>query len=154
MRLRPARTDEAAALSGLCMRSKAAWGYDTAFMEASRAALTVTSERIAQGAVVVAEDEEGHLLGVAAILPQGSDMELDLLFVEPHLMRCGVGRALLAGAVEEARARGAARLTILADVHAEGFYLRCGAIRLGEAPSDAIPGRMLPLLEIRIIPPG
>jgi hypothetical protein len=30
--IRPARIDEAAALSDLCFRSKAVWGYDTEFM--------------------------------------------------------------------------------------------------------------------------
>lgn len=149
MPIRPAGAEEAAALSGLCMRSKAAWGYGAAFMEASRASLTLTAERIAGGCCWVAE-EGGQVLGIAAIVPDGADMELDLLFVEPGMMRGGVGRALLAHAAEAARARGARRLTILADVNADGFYQRCGAVRVGEAPSDAIPGRMLPLLEIRL----
>ena len=37
----------------------------------------------------------------------------------------------------EARRRGAERLTILADPNATGFYERDGAVRIGEAPSDA-----------------
>lgn len=131
------------------MRSKAAWGYDVAFMAASRATLTVTPERIARGGCYVAE-EDGRVLGIAAIVPDGDDRELDLLFVAPELMRGGVGRALLAQAVVAARAGGARRLTILSDAHAADFYVRCGAMRIGEAPSDAIPGRMLPLLEIQL----
>ena len=39
--------------------------------------------------------------------------ELEQLFVEPRHIRSGVGRALLAHAVTEARRRGAERLTIL-----------------------------------------
>lgn len=154
MLIRPARPDEAEALTDLCLRSKAAWGYDDVFMAASRDALTVTPDRMAAGAYQVAEDEAGSLLGLAAIVRQGEDMDLDLLFVEPGLMRGGVGRALLEWAVSAARARGACRLTILSDVHAEGFYRRCGAIRVGEAPSDAIPGRVLPLLAIWLQPTG
>ena len=42
------------------------------------------------------------------------------------------------------------RLTILADPHAAGFYERNGARQIGEAPSDAIPGRSLPLYEIML----
>ena len=52
----------------------------------------------------------------------------------------------------EARRRGAERLTILADPNATGFYERDGAVRIGEAPSDAMPGRLLPLYEVRLDP--
>ena len=50
----------------------------------------------------------------------------------------------------EARRRDAKRLTILADPYAAGFYERNGARLIGEAPSDAIPGRSLPLYEIKL----
>jgi hypothetical protein len=51
----------------------------------------------------------------------------------------------------EAKRRGARRLTILSDLYAAAFYERNGAIRIGLAPSDAIPGRMPPLFEIRLM---
>ena len=35
---------------------------------------------------------------------------------------------------------------------AEGFYERDGAVRIVEAPSDAMPGRLLPLYEVRLDP--
>jgi hypothetical protein len=50
--------------------------------------------------------------------------------------------------------RGAERLTILADPNAAGFCERNGAVRIGEAPSDAVPGHLLPLYEIRLDPTG
>ena len=56
--------------------------------------------------------------------------------------------------VTEAQQRGAKRLTILADPNAAGFYERDGAVRIGEAPSDAVPGRLLPLLSSGSIPRG
>ena len=77
-------------------------------------------------------------------------LDLDKLFVEPQQIRSGVGRALLAHAIIEARRRGAARLTILADPYAAGFYERNGAQLIGEAPSNAIPGRSLPLYEVML----
>ena len=39
---------------------------------------------------------------------------------------------------------------IQGDPNAEGFYLRCGAVRIGERESASIPRRMLPLFEIRL----
>ena len=46
--------------------------------------------------------------------------------------------------------RDAGRLTILADPNAAAFYERAGAVRIGEAPSDSVPGRLLPLYEVRL----
>ena len=42
LHLRPARPDEADLLTELCLRSKAVWGYDDAFMRACRAELTLS----------------------------------------------------------------------------------------------------------------
>jgi hypothetical protein len=45
--IRLARIDEASALSALCVRSKASWGYDEVFMALARVALEVSPEQIA-----------------------------------------------------------------------------------------------------------
>jgi hypothetical protein len=41
-------------------------------------------------------------------------------------------------------------LEIAAEPNAEGFYRKMGAQSIGETPSASIPGRMLPLLRVRI----
>jgi GNAT superfamily N-acetyltransferase len=139
--IRLARVEEAAALSDLGFRSKAVWGYDPEFMALMPAALAVAPEDIAAGDVWIATRADEQIAGVVALAPGDAPGTLDLnkLFVEPRHIRSGVGRALLAHAVAEARQRGAERLTILADPNAAGFYERNGAVRLGEAPSDAVP---------------
>ena len=149
--IRLARVEEAPALSELCVRSKAAWGYDEAFMALARAVLQVSPEQIAAGDVWVAMADR-RVAGMVALGPseEPDTLDLDKLFVEPQRIRTGVGRALIAHAIDEARRRGATRLTILSDPYAAGFYERNGARRLGEAPSDAIPGRSVPLYEIRL----
>ena len=83
----------------------------------------------------------GQIAGVVALAAGDAPGALDLnkLFIEPRHIRSGVGRALLAHAIAEARRRGAGRLTILADPNAAAFYERAGAVRIGEAPSDAVP---------------
>ena len=150
--IRPARIEESPALSQLCFRSKAVWGYDEAFMARARAVLQVGAEQIAAGDVWVATAADRSVAGVVALGPaeQPNTLDLDKLFVEPQRIRTGVGRALLAHAIIEARHRGAERLTILADPYAAGFYERHGARLIGEAPSDAIPGRSLPLYEVKL----
>ena len=150
--IRLARIDEASALSALCVRSKASWGYDEVFMALARVALEVSPEQIAAGDVWVATAAGGSVAGIVALgsSEQPNTLDLDKLFVEPQRIRTGVGRALIAHAIGEARRRGAQRLTILADPYAAGFYERTGARLIGEAPSDAIPGRSLPLYEIKL----
>ena len=61
-----------------------------------------------------------------------------------------MGRSLIAHAIAEARRRGAKRLTILSDPYAAGFYERNSARLIGHAPSDAIPGRSVPLYEVKL----
>jgi predicted N-acetyltransferase YhbS len=150
--IRLARIEEAAALSELCIRSKAVWGYDEAFMALARVVLEVSPGQIAAGDVWVATGDDGEVAGMVALGPaeQPNTLDLDKLFIEPQRIRTGVGRVLMAHAIEEARRRGAKRLTILSDPYAAGFYERNGARRIGEAPSDAIPGRSVPLYEIKL----
>jgi GNAT superfamily N-acetyltransferase len=149
--VRSARPDEAAALTALCTRSKAYWGYDAAFITQSAITLTITSSMIGEGRVLVAENQRGSLVGVAAVEKISmSKFDLARLFVEPAAVRTGVGRALFDAVVRLVEMEGGTCLSILSDPFAEAFYERLGAVRIGEAPSDAIPGRVLPLLEYAI----
>jgi N-acetylglutamate synthase-like GNAT family acetyltransferase len=150
--VRAARLEEAPGLSELCVRSKAVWGYDETFMALARAALEVRPEHIKAGDVWVATAADGSIAGMVALGPSDQPRTLDLekLFVAPQRIGSGVGRMLLAYAIAETRRRGAWRLTILSDPYAAAFYERNGAIRIGVAPSDAVPGRMLPLFEISL----
>ncbi|MEX1286379.1 MAG: GNAT family N-acetyltransferase, partial [Acidimicrobiia bacterium] len=142
MRLRPARPADANALTDLALRSKAHWGYDAAFIEACRAELTITPERIADEAMVVAE-VDGRIVGFVAV--KGDSLED--LFAEPDAIGTGIGSALLAAAVDIARSNGVSELVIEADPHAVDWYRARGAIDTGTTvPSGSIPGRSLPLL--------
>lgn len=144
--IRKARAAEAAALHALAVRSKAVWGYDAAFMALAGPKLALEEDWFASGRVLAAE-ADGTAAGVAVVLPPDADgiAELEHLFVEPAFLRRGIG-ALLEAAVAMARSDGARALRALADPQARAFYERCGFRRIAEAPSDAIPGRMLPLM--------
>ena len=145
--VRPARAGEGASLTQLCVRSKAHWGYDAAFMERSAATLVVSEADIAAGRVLVAFDAAGRTVGVAGVVPEGETADLDVMFVDPPAIGSGAGRALFEAAVVLARRLGSRRMTILADPNAAAFYERMGARFVRNAPSDAIPGRTLPLYE-------
>ncbi len=141
--LRPGRPDEADALSGIAFRAKAHWGYDEAFMEAARPELTFTAAQVAARRVTVAE-LDGSRAGFSIV--DVSAGELSDLWVEPDRIGMGVGRTLWEDAVAALRTSGAHAVRVVADPHAESFYLAMGTRRMGEVPSDAIPGRTLPLL--------
>jgi len=149
MPIRPARSSEGAALTALSTRSKAYWGYDTAFMEQAAPHLAIPPDLLALGRVCVATDSDDRPLGVMALgLPDATGFaDLTLLFIDPPAIGQGHGAALLRHALSTARAEGARRLQVLSDPHATGLYLRHGARQIGTAPSDAIPGRLLPLLD-------
>ena len=63
--IRLAQVEEAAALSDLCFRSKAMWGYDPGFMALMPAVLAVAPEDIAAGDVWVATGADGQIAGVS-----------------------------------------------------------------------------------------
>jgi predicted N-acetyltransferase YhbS len=151
-RVRLARPEEADILTALCVRSKSHWGYDADFMRQSAHALKITQAMITEGHVLVAEDECANLVGVVATEVMKDDGKFDLsrLFVEPTAIKAGVGRTLFEAVVNLVRAEGGTRLSILSDPFAGAFYQRLGAVQIGEAPSDAIPGRRLPLFEYTI----
>jgi GNAT superfamily N-acetyltransferase len=118
VRIRPALPNDAGRLSELAFASKAKWGYDREFL--------------------------GFFM-VRGTPPEG---ELADLFVAPSAMARGIGTALLEAARELAATAGFHTLHIHSDPFAERFYLRNGAVRIGETPSGSIPGRLLPLLRL------
>ena len=145
--LRPARPEEGAALTELCLRSKAVWGYDAAFMAACRKELTLTPAGIRTSQVQVAE-LDGRLAGLAEVKSSGNIVQLEKLFVEPAMLRTGTGRRLLDWAKATAREAGATALVIEADPDAAEFYRRMGAVDDGLVPSGSIPGRLIPRLNL------
>lgn len=149
-RIRAATPQDAAMLSELAFRSKAVWGYDAAFMAASRDDLTLRPADIAAAVVRVAERDDRALGFYRLCLHADEDAELLDLFVAPEAIRQGVGRWLWRDAVALARADGSTALRFQSDPHAEPFYLARGAIRIGESPSTVFAGRMLPLMRFVI----
>ena len=149
--IRLARPQEAAALSALCVRSKAHWGYDAEFMRLSSRSLQVDPAAIEGGRVFVATDQGGEFLGVVNCALLGEDVDLMHLFVDPSAFGRGVGRALFAKALEWTRSQGRRRLLIASDPNAVGFYRRQGAVEAGTIASEAAPGRELPLLTYALV---
>jgi GNAT superfamily N-acetyltransferase len=149
IQLRDARHNELQALSELCLRSKAVWGYDDAFMMACRTELTLRPDELQSTYLQVAV-RDGTVAGLAQVKITGTDADLLKLFVEPALLGSGVGRLLFEWATARARGLGAIRMIIEADPGAAPFYEHMGARHAGLAPSRSIPKRMLPRLKMEL----
>jgi GNAT superfamily N-acetyltransferase len=147
--LRPARADDAAALTDLALRGKAGWGYDAAFMAACREELTITAARIAAWRFWVAEVAEAPV-GMIALNALPDHAELEFFFVDPALQGQGVGQALMAAFDAACRELGLSLIRVDADPNAEAIYQRLGYRTVGRSPSGSIPGRTLPLMERRL----
>src|SRR5829696_2426428 len=83
--IRPARTDEQAALESLQRRASLSNPGDRDALLANPDAIALPIEQIVEGSVFIAE-HDGTVAGFAAVIqrPDGG-AELDALFVEPHL---------------------------------------------------------------------
>lgn len=93
LKIRPAHLYELPALSDLCLRSKAYWKYDRAFIEACREELTITPENLNDDYIMVADDDGKHA-GVIHLVLEGTTAELEKLFIDPNWIGKGVGRKL------------------------------------------------------------
>lgn len=146
IRYRPARADDAPALSRIAMEAKAGWDYPGDWLEAWKDELTFTPEYLDRHWARVAE-ADGDLIGVASISQRNGRCELDHCWVTPAHQGTGVGRELFTLAWKEARGRGLP-LLVESDPAAEGFYTSLGGERIGIVVSSVLGNRReLPLLE-------
>jgi len=124
--LRLARPDEHDELEELQSRASLELSEYRKQLQANPDAIHLPPAQIANGQVIVAE-LDGEVAGFAALVGG----ELDGLFVEPALWRCGIGRALIDAAAHEARRKGLT-LTVIANPSARRFYESCGLTIEGE----------------------
>ena len=152
MQLRPVKQDEAHLLSQLSIRSKAHWGYDNAFMDASVEELSHSNEdlRDRNRHYVVAE-VDNEVVGFYTLEDiDKAKITLLALFIDPDSMGLGIGKALFEDAKGKAADFGAQTMEIQSDPNAETFYQKMGAVTVGELASGSIEGRFLPLMQVKI----
>ena len=154
MQITRAVPDDAAELTRIAHAAKRHWGYPEEWIARWAPALTVTPEFIRTYPTVVARMET-EPVGFAALTGLGRQLRLEHLWVQPAFMGRGIGRALFQEIALVGRAAGWSSVQVISDPHAEGFYLRLGARRVGEQISDPEGhGRTLPVLLVNLPPAG
>jgi GNAT superfamily N-acetyltransferase len=153
-RIRPARAEDATALSALAIASKAHWGYTAEQMAVFEGELTITRAELKEADAQILEEPGRGPVGFYILVPsaQGT-LEIQHLFVAVDRLREGLGSALLQHARERAASRGAARLVVQSDPNAEGFYAAYGG-RVLERIASSIPDRTIPWMELAPLAPG
>jgi GNAT superfamily N-acetyltransferase len=142
--IRTATLEDSEALDDLHRRSSFVWEEDHANLEAHPEALGVPRARIEADGVRVAVDASGAILGFSGISDGGAGVcELEDLFVEPDLMRQGIGRQLVEDLVGSQTAAGARAVEVTAAPRTFGFYESVGFVVGETTPTQFGPAARL-----------
>lgn len=136
--IQPALPEQAAALSDVAFRAKGYWGYAADQMEQWRIEfLTITSTYIEANTVWIAVVDAQQIAGFAAVEQHGEEAILDHLWVLPDYIGQGIGKRLF-----QHVAVTTPEFTFTSDPHADAFYRKMGAQKIGEYQSG-LQGRVL-----------
>ena len=130
MQIVRAEPQDADALTEIAHAAKRHWGYPERWIKSWRDTLTMRPEFITANVTYCAM-EDGRVIGFYLLTDESDGLHLDHLWIAPHAMRRGIGRALFEHALGQTRKLGHRTLKIEADPNAEGFYTRMGARRIG-----------------------
>jgi GNAT superfamily N-acetyltransferase len=144
--VRTAGPEDQVILDDLHRRASYVWEEDRAQLDAHPDALGVDAAALCAGCIRVALDTGGRIVGFATMLDGADGVgELEDLFVEPAVMRQGVGRRLLTDAIDRAWARGLREIAVVAHPRTLPFYTRLGFI-----PGEPAPTRFGPAVRLRL----
>lgn len=125
--LRPATLEDRYALWQVhtqAIRVSAADHYDAAQIEAWAGRLTPEGYQRYPDCYLVAETEEGRVIGFGELNLKASEVEA--VFVDPEFVRRGIGGQLLQALEDLARQQGLTALVVDAALNAVEFYERAG----------------------------
>ncbi|MEY2488165.1 MAG: hypothetical protein QOC70_107 [Verrucomicrobiota bacterium] len=146
MQIIRAKPEDAEALTEIAHAAKRHWGYPEHWIQSWREILTMRPQFIAAN-VTYSAMEDARAVGFYLLTTESDGLHLDHLWIAPHAMGRGIGRALFEHALEQTSKLGHRTLKIEADPNAEGFYLRMGARHVGVTVTNIENQRReLPLL--------
>jgi GNAT superfamily N-acetyltransferase len=129
--IQPATPHQSAELSAIALKAKGHWGYSSEQLELWRSEfLTISPEYIQANHVWVATVDSPQPLGFAAVEQQGEEVMLEHLWVLPEFIGKGIGKRLFLFV-----ATLFPRFVFTSDPHADDFYYKLGAQKIGEYTS-------------------
>ena len=138
--IRDGRAGEASDLEALQLRASIVYDSDRDAVLAHPEVVALPAGVLEAGGVRVAEDQAG-VVGFSVVLDgEPGAWELDGLFVEPGHWRQRIGAALVGDVMDRACRGGAARLDVVANPNALGFYSSVGFVGVGTVETQFGPG--------------
>ncbi len=150
MKIRRAKPEDAEKLSEIAFAAKSYWKYPEKWLELWKDDLTITLQNIAENEVYeMTENDE--IVGFYVLIIKDNSAQLEHLWIKPENIGAGIGRKLFAHALKKAVSLRAEKIYIASDPHAEGFYKKMGAKRIGNFKTEVDGNeRFLPLMEIEL----
>jgi len=137
--VRHATTEDYAALALIFRRAALSNPGDRDMLREHPEFLVLPPDLIGRGRTRVATLADGRIVGFASTRRIADEvLELDDLFVDPDCRRQGVANRLVHRLVGDARAESVARIEVIANEHALGFYHAAGFVNDG--PTEATVG--------------
>lgn len=150
--IRRALAADSQLLSDLAYHSEAYWGYDLDYMEKFRSFYQVTGEFINNSETYVLENQN-RTVGFYGLLGDDKENSLEYFFIESKSIGKGYGKLLWKHLIDfTCKNLGIDEFLIITSPQAKDFYIKLGAVSLGEVESLLKKGRMIPQLLYKVIP--
>ncbi len=143
-----AEAKHAELLRDTLIASKGYWGYSQEQLEKWKSNLQFEEGYIVRNTVKLIL-KDGELIGFFAIV-KGDNNLLDHLWLLPNAIGKGYGNRVFEAIISECQRLEISSFHIISDPDAEGFYLKKGALKVGEVFSEA-QQRMLNKLEFTLV---
>ena len=145
-----AQPRHAQALTEITVTAKRHWNYPEKWIQLWLPMLTISPQYIQENETWMAVVDVKPV-AYYSLKQENESLWLDNLWVLPEFMGQGIGRRLFEHARERCLALGFSILKIEADPHAQSFYEKMGAHKVGEhhGEVDGHP-RILPVMEIEL----
>lgn len=147
--IRRALPNESQILTDIAAASEAYWGYDVNFMESFRSLYRVTEEFIDKNPTYVIGNDSG-IIGFYSLAAGENETSLEYLYVEPKSIGKGYGRVLWNHMIETCSDMGIKKIVFVTSPQAREFYIKMGAVLIGEVDSLVIKNRKIPQLAYTI----
>lgn len=145
-----AEAKHAELLRDTLIASKGYWGYSHEQLEQWRSNLRFEETYIARNTVrLILKDHE--VIGFFALV-KGDPNQLDHLWLLPTAIGKGYGNLVFEQIIAECNRLDISNFYIISDPDAEGFYLKKGALNVGQVYSEP-QKRMLPKLKFTVATP-
>lgn len=137
-------------LSDIAHNSEAYWGYDFEYMERFRSVYQVTEDFINRNETYILKNQN-RIVGFYGLVENEQVNSLEYFFIEPKSIGQGYGKLLWKHLLDfTCKNLRINEFEIITSPQAKEFYIKLGAVCLGEVESLLKKGRRIPRLIYKV----